>query len=212
METLATLFLYSSQKYSSLADEIFGDSVEKSQFASTISNQRMQVAKNITGTPLDITVELDEDMEILAAEEGWQSCLALDNLLMRVMAEDESKFLPLLTGIYVAANRGAAYASSVDDRPEYKQCLACGAVSETWECPVCGNGRNWLVGVEVPENTEKIEPEDVSDEVSLPNLSFGDFAPVMPAVPKKWEVLVGEQEGNDIFTATGLSKPRAVRI
>lgn len=202
METLATLFLYSAQKYSSLADEIFGDSVEKSQFASTISNQRMQVAKNITGTPLDIKIELgDEDMEIFAAEEGWQNCLALDNILMREMAHDEAQFLPLLAGVFVSAHQGVAYLSKADDRPKYKQCLGCGAITETWQCPVCLNEKNWLVGVEVPENT--VETEQIFD---INKISFGDFPPERPVQPKKWEVLFDIQE-DDIFTATGLSKP-----
>lgn len=209
METLATLFLHSSRQYSAFADNIFGNSVEQSHFASTLSSMRMQVAKAITGTPLDIKIELgDEDMEILAAEERWSSCLALDNFLMREMANDEAKFLPLLMGVFVAAHQGAAYASQVDNRPEYKQCLACGAVTEQWQCPICGNGKNWLVSVEIPENTEEQETiVDSTEEVVLPNLSFADFPPERPAVPRKWEVFIGDQDEDDIFKATGLSKP-----
>lgn len=202
METLATLFLYSAQKYSSLADSIFGDSVQQSQFASSISNMRMQVAKSITSTALDIQIDLnDEDIEFLNTEADWQSCLALDNLLMRIMSDDESKFLPLLNGVFVAAHRGAAYLSNVDNRPEYKQCLSCGAVTEQWQCPICSNEKNWLIGVEVPENTEEIE--QIFD---INKISFGDFPPERPVQPKKWEVLFGIQD-DDIFKATGLSKP-----
>lgn len=209
MSTLSNLFLHSARMYSSLADAVFGDSVEQSQFASTVSSMRMQATKAITGTPLDIKIELgDEDMEILTAGEGWPSCLALDNHIMRVMAaHDEQKFLPLLMGIYTAAHRGAAYASQADDRPKHKKCLSCGSISEQWQCPVCDSGKNWLVGVEVPENTEEIGPEDNTDEVSLPNLSFGDFAPEMPAFPKRWEVFFGGKGEDDIFQATGLVRP-----
>ena len=209
MDTLATLFLYSSRQYSALADNIFGNSVQQSQFASSVSNMRMQTAKTIMGTPLDITVELgDEDVEILTAEEDWPSCLALDNLIMREMADDEAKFLPLLMGVYTAAHKGAAYLSNADDCPKHKMCLACGSISEEWECPTCGNGRNWLTGVEVPENTEEIKPtvDDTEIEVSLPNLSFADFPPERPVQPMRWEVLFDEQD-DDIFKATGLARP-----
>lgn len=209
MDTLSTLFLQSARQYSALADNVFGDSVQQSQFASSVSNMRMQVAKAITSTALDIQIDLnDEDIEFLNTEADWQSCIAFDNLLMREMAaHDEAKFLPLLAGVFVIAHQGAAYASPVDDRPKYKQCLGCGAISEQWECPICGNGKNWLTGVEVPENTE--EPETIvaaSEEVSLPNLSFADFPPEMPAQPKRWEVLLNTQE-DDIFKATGLARP-----
>lgn len=209
MSTLSNLFLQSARMYSSLADAVFGDSVNWSQFASSVSNMRMQTAKTIMGTALDVEIDLnDEDMEILSEDPTWQSCIEMDNLLMREMAAyDEAQFLPLLNGVYVAAHRGAAYASSVDDRPKYKQCLGCGAVTEQWQCPVCLNERNWLTGVEVPENTEApVKIVDASEDVSLPNLSFGDFPPEMPAQPKRWEVLFDEQE-NDIFKATGLMRP-----
>lgn len=209
MDTLSSLFLHSSRQYSSLADAIFGDSVEQSQFASAISSRRMQTAKAITGTALDVDVELDdEDMEILTAEAGWHSSLELDNVLMRIMAEDERAFLPLLTGVFTAAHTGAAYASRGNDTPKQKMCLSCGAICEQWVCPICGNEKNWLTGVDVPENTEKTDPKADATEmqVSLPNLSFGDAAPEIPVLPRRWEVFFGGRE-NDIFKATGLTRP-----
>lgn len=51
MNTLSILFLHSARMYSSLADAIFKDSVEQSQFASAISSRRMQTAKAITVDP-----------------------------------------------------------------------------------------------------------------------------------------------------------------
>ena len=202
MATLSTLFLYSSCKYSTLADSVFGDSVQQSQFASSISAMRMQTAKAIMGTPRDIVIELDDEvMEALSGGPDWQYCLAFDNLIMRVMSHNEQAFLPLLNGVYTAAHKGVAYASQVDDRPEHKLCLSCGSISEQWECPICGNGRNWLKGVEVPENTEEVEPEN-----TMPNFTFGDFPPERPIKPKKWEVLCNGRE-DDIFKATALARP-----
>lgn len=208
MNTLSTIFLHSARMYSSMADAIFNDSVEWSQFASTVSGMRMQTAKAIIGTSRDIEIELDdEDMEILDGAPGWQACLALDNLLMREMADhNEAQFLPILTGVFVAAHKGVAYASNANDRPENKLCLACGAISEQWTCPVCGNERNWLTSVEIPENEEEAT-EPTEKGVSLPNISFGDYAPELPVQPPKWEVSFDGRKG-DIFTATGLARPQ----
>lgn len=203
MDTLSTLFLHSARMYSVLADNVFGDSVEQSQFASTVSSRRMQTSKALTSTSLDIQIDLDdENIELLTAEADWQSCLALDNLLLHIMAHDEQKFLPLLNGVYTAAHKGATYASQANDRPKNKQCLSCGSISEVWECPTCGSGRNWLVGVEIPENVMAEEPCGNS----MPNFSFGDFAPEQPVQPKRWEVIFCGQE-DDIFKATGLLRP-----
>lgn len=209
MNTLSTLFLHSSRAYSALADAIFGDSVSQSQFASSVSTRRMETAKAIIGTPRDIDVELtDDDMEILYAPPCWQTCLALDNLLLHTMAHDERTFLPLLNGVYTTAHRGLAYASPANIQPKHKLCLGCGAISEAWTCPVCGNEGNWLTGVEVPENEE--EPtEDVTD-FSLPNISLGDFPSERSVQPKRWEVFFFDGQEDDIFKATGLAKPQLV--
>lgn len=153
MVSLHSLFLESSMRYSTLADELFRESVYWSRKAGNVSAQRLALAKYIVKEGKNIEFELE--VSELAADEAFKSCMQLDALLCDLLEKYED-FWPTICGIVAAAKGFQAFEKKRKERitAEVWHCLACGSVNKQKEdfvctaCVVCGSEQNWLV----PEN------------------------------------------------------------
>ena len=102
------ILLESARRYSTLAGIVFNVSVQQSNFASTISGQRMTLAKLAIQKQTDFTVILEgNELETYQTTEQtdnviemWEDCLSFDEVIQKILkTSDTAKWEPVILGV-----------------------------------------------------------------------------------------------------------------
>ena len=164
------ILLESARRYSTLADTAFNISVQQSNFASTISGQRMTLAKLTIQKQTDFTVIFGgKELETYqtteqkdSAIEMWEDCLSFDEVIQKILEEnDAAKWEPIILGLQSAIEKGDVFLKNIisgRDNADVWQCQNCGAATFTTGqpeiCSICDSQTNWMVPVELNETDE----------------------------------------------------------
>ena len=164
------ILLESARRYSALADMVFNVSVQQSNFASTISAQRMTLAKLVIQKQTDFTVILEgNELKIYQATEQkdnviemWEDCLSFDEVIQKILeTSDAAKWEPVILGLQSAIEKGDGFLKEIisgRDNADVWQCQNCGAARFTTGqpefCPICDSQNNWMVAVELNATDE----------------------------------------------------------
>lgn len=164
------ILLESARRYSALADTVFNISVQQSNFASTISGQRMTLAKLTIQKQTDFTVFFGgKELETYqtteqkdSAIEMWEDCLSFDEVIQKILEEnDAAKWEPVILGLQSAIEKGDVFLKNIisgRDNADIWQCQNCGAARFTTGqpeiCSICDSQTNWMVGIEINEADE----------------------------------------------------------
>ena len=164
------ILLESARRYSTLADIVFNVSVQQSNFASTISGQRMTLAKLAIQKQTDFTVILEgNELETYQTTEQtdnviemWEDCLSFDEVIQKILqTSDAAKWEPVILGLQSAIEKGDVFLKNIisgRDNADVWQCQNCGAATFTTGqpeiCSICDSQTNWMVPVELNETDE----------------------------------------------------------
>ena len=168
--SFCAILLESARRYSTLADTVFNISVQQSNFASTISGQRMTLAKLAIQKQTDFTVvHAGNEVEIYQTTEQkdnviemWEDCLSFDEAIRKILENnDAAKWEPVILGLQSAIEKGDIFLKEIisgRDNADAWQCQNCGAVRFTTGqpefCSICDSQSNWMVAVELNEADE----------------------------------------------------------
>ena len=164
------ILLESARRYSALADMVFNVSVQQSNFATTISAQRMTLAKLVIQKQTDFTVILEgNELETYQSTEQkdnviemWEDCLSFDEVIQKILeTSDAAKWEPVILGLQSAIEKGDGFLKEIisgRDNADVWQCQNCGAARFTTGqpefCPICDSQNNWMVAVELNATDE----------------------------------------------------------
>ena len=168
--SFCAILLESARRYSTLADTAFNISVQQSNFASTISGQRMTLAKLAIQKQTDFTVILEgSELETYQTTEQkdnviemWEDCLSFDEVIQKILeTSDAAKWEPVILGLQSAIEKGDVFLKNIisgRDNADVWQCQNCGAATFTTGqpeiCSICDSQTNWMVPVELNETDE----------------------------------------------------------
>ena len=164
------ILLESARRYSTLADIVFNVSVQQSNFASTISGQRMTLAKLAIQKQTDFTVILEgNELETYQTTEQtdnviemWEDCLSFDEVIQKILeTSDAAKWEPVILCLQSTIEKGDGFLKEIisgRDNADVWQCQNCGAARFTTGqpefCPICDSQNNWMVAVELNATDE----------------------------------------------------------
>ena len=201
---LSNLILESSVRYSTLSDALSEDTIDRSQFASCVAGQRLEIVKALRAADhIDVELDLDEAQEEVWNKykcTGWQSCIDLDSVILDTLSASKKirsdsmlqfQIEQIWRGINTDLAQSMAYAENPNPRSDFWRCTNCGCIVERVGegCGLCGASGNWFVPF-TPLGASDEAPEDVQAPVAQ------NAPPVAPPAPAGKE---------DILAAVGIT-------